>query len=981
VGLLRHIVSGEVHPLRPRCRVGRVPTSDLRLDDARVSSEHAVLHHNGSRWEIRDLGSTNGTWVNRQRLPKGERALLSAGAFLMFGGRDLTFELVDASPPIASARQIQTGELRHATSGLLVLPNEEHPVASVFERLDGAWILESQHEQRSVADRDVVIVDGEGWSLELPDASAATLDTSRLGPYVEAATLRFTLSLDEEHVHVTLVHDGGEINMGTRQYHLPLLILARAWIRDAGVPPEERGWVERDEICRGLKVDANKLNVDIYRARKQMIAAGVLGAANLVMRRVDTGHLRLGVHAVEVHKAGAPEAMPPSSPPPVDNALAPRAKSPPPGRPIVLSSAPMAENKKGWIKGNMSFQVGEEPDVDERAPLLPLRIVVVADLTPGDDHNAGASAPEGAVKVDPTDFDDLFQRVRPRISVDVPSVLAEGRSLRVELSPTSFKSFRPDGLCAEVPLLRSLLDGRLVLERLREATVTRDQALSELQRLWPGSPFCREILGLVPSGGAAGAAAAAAPAPAPAPAASSAIDSILDMVDVGGSAPSAPISLEPGVPAAPPVRDEPPTRFQELISAVAKSARPGAGGQVRPTEAISRVERAIAMQIGAILQHPEVRRLEEAWRGLKFLADRTQNIPGVRVDVVAARPQKAAVALERAIKANASAEPPVSIALVDIDIDNTVASLDRAHAIAVVADNYSVPVILGAKAALLGTGDLGEVERLDYKQKLFDDKASLAWRSTVYKPEMRWVVFAANDFLARPPYDKTTSRVREAIVTELPNDEGGFVWMSPIYALGALAAVSFKETGWACRIVGPRAGTLGNLPVHQEMNIDESAEGVAIPTRSYLSTETQKDLGKMGVLALAAAPNSDAVQIFAAPTAYVTPPKRTYDSATTEPEVRLDRVSLVDQLFVARVAQFLRAFCSKLPANAPPNEVAPVLEGALGALFEGAQASSVEIAVKAASHEEHGTSVTVTVRPRRFLGVALEELSMEVPLG
>ena len=57
----------------------------------------------------------------------------------------------------------------------------------------------------------------------------------------------------------------------------------------------------------------------------------------------------------------------------------------------------------------------------------------------------------------------------------------------------------------------------------------------------------------------------------------------------------------------------------------------------------------------------------------------------------------------------------------------------------------------------------GEVERLDYKQKLFDDKASLAWRSTVYKPEMRWVVFAANDFLARAPYDKTTSRVREAI--------------------------------------------------------------------------------------------------------------------------------------------------------------------------------------------------------------------------
>jgi hypothetical protein len=318
VGLLRHVVLGETHLLRPRCRIGRVPTSDLRLDDARVSSEHAVLHHNGSRWEIRDLGSTNGTWVNRQRLPKGERALLSAGSFLMFGGRGLTFELVDAAAPIACARQMRTGELRQATSGLLVLPHEEHPIVSVFERLDGKWIMESQHEQRPVADRDVVIVDGEGWGLELPDSSAATLDTSRLGPYVEAVTLRFTLSLDEEHVHVTLVHDAGEINLGTRQYHLPLLMLARASLADAHLPLEERGWVERDAICRGLSIDPNKLNVDIYRARKQMIAAGVLGAANLVMRRVDTGHLRLGVAGVEVLKAGAVDPAPLSAPPPSD---------------------------------------------------------------------------------------------------------------------------------------------------------------------------------------------------------------------------------------------------------------------------------------------------------------------------------------------------------------------------------------------------------------------------------------------------------------------------------------------------------------------------------------------------------------------------------------------------------------------------------------------------------------------------------------
>ncbi len=91
-------------------------------------------------------------------------------------------------------------------------------------------------------------------------------------------------------------------------------------------------------------------------------------------------------------------------------------------------------------------------------------------------------------------------------------------------------------------------------------------------------------------------------------------------------------------------------------------------------------------------------------------------------------------------------------------------------------------------------------------------------------------------------------------------------------------------------------------------------------------------------------------------------------------------MSLVDQLFVARIAQFLRAFCGKLPASAPPGEVAPVVEGAVGTLFEGAQGAGVEISVKASVHE--GTTyAAVTVRPRRFQGVTIEELSLEIPLG
>ncbi len=632
------------------------------------------------------------------------------------------------------------------------------------------------------------------------------------------------------------------------------------------------------------------------------------------------------------------------------------------------------------MTGGMKFGVGDDlPDQPEaKGALLPLRVLVVADLVPSADFNAGASAPEAAIRIDAARFDELFTKLRPRIAVDVPSVLAEGRSVRVDLSPTSLKSFRPDGLCAELPLLRSLLDGRLVLDRLRDGTITQEQARAELDRLWSGSPFVSEILGLIAPRGASQP-AARAPEPAAAASSGTSIDALLEMVDMpSATATATPVREAP----APAVAAHVPSKYADFIASVARSARSSAPGKpINPTEAISRVERALGAQIGAILQHPEVRRLERAWRGLRFLVERAQAHTGIRFDVVSAPPSQAATAMERAIKANAGAEPPISCAVVDVEIDNSAAALTRLEAIATVAEGYTVPTVLSGSPRLIGVDDLGAVERLDHKGGLFEAKQALPWRSAAAKPPMRWVTIAMNGALSRPPYDKASSRVREAAIKELPDDAGAFVWMSPAWAVGALILGSFRDTGWPCRIVGLRSGgVVENLPVREIKGTLEGEEGVAVPTEAFVSTETQRELAKNGVLLLAAAPNSDTVYVLNAPTAYVPPPKRTYDSATTEPEERLERVSLGDQLFVARLVQFLRALCSKMPPNSHPSEVQPLVEAAVWALFENAPPAGPQLVVEATQMAD-GTVVDVGIRPRRYLGVSLEELTLQMPLG
>jgi len=59
-------------PAGPRTLIGRAPDCDIFLDDVTVSRRHAELLHEGDRFTIRDLGSLNGTFVNRRRVETAE---------------------------------------------------------------------------------------------------------------------------------------------------------------------------------------------------------------------------------------------------------------------------------------------------------------------------------------------------------------------------------------------------------------------------------------------------------------------------------------------------------------------------------------------------------------------------------------------------------------------------------------------------------------------------------------------------------------------------------------------------------------------------------------------------------------------------------------------------------------------------------------------------------------------------------------------
>jgi hypothetical protein len=62
--------------------VGRAPECELFLDDVTVSRRHAELSSAGGAWELHDLGSLNGSYVNRRRIDRQE---LSGGDEVQIG--------------------------------------------------------------------------------------------------------------------------------------------------------------------------------------------------------------------------------------------------------------------------------------------------------------------------------------------------------------------------------------------------------------------------------------------------------------------------------------------------------------------------------------------------------------------------------------------------------------------------------------------------------------------------------------------------------------------------------------------------------------------------------------------------------------------------------------------------------------------------------------------------------------------------------
>lgn len=317
--------------LREYHRLGRrAEAVDTQLDHPFVSKLHAIIEWKEPNWLIRDV-SQNGIWINGEQVPAQVRHNLKLHDHVeIAGSQGVGFEISNLERPenmIFDSHQILD---RISLADGVILPNEESPELGVYkcpERMQ--WFAEQLHQQESrdpdsadIHDAlesgpyqhdDTIQCAGKEWRFFLVNEDDVTTEFHAEPPDIADVEFRFDISQNEENTTLTLLHNHQELDLGERSHHYLLAHLLRHKYAQANSnrslqkTEQSLGWMDCQLIEHELGIEESHLNIQIFRARKQILAnlVGYSGSSKLIERR--RGSVRMGIDNYSIYKEGVRE--------------------------------------------------------------------------------------------------------------------------------------------------------------------------------------------------------------------------------------------------------------------------------------------------------------------------------------------------------------------------------------------------------------------------------------------------------------------------------------------------------------------------------------------------------------------------------------------------------------------------------------------------------------------------------------------------
>lgn len=459
----------------------------------------------------------------------------------------------------------------------------------------------------------------------------------------------------------------------------------------------------------------------------------------------------------------------------------------------------------------------------------------------------------------------------------------------LEVTCKQFKDFHPDGLVQSNAFLKNLADARHFVGAADKQGLSSDQIAARL-RDWPNLPPMH-IRGEKQT---------------PRKSASSPVDDILNIV------------------------------------ALPEENRTSSSGAVA---VIDQIDALLGQTLGHVFSSEAFRRLESAWQGLKCLIDQGQGDGHTQIKVV---PVNLDTLDETLANLNVTLVNDVpSLILVDLPFNNTPSSLECLERIAGLAETLLSPAVCWVTHDFLHLPSWNDLDKLSFLPHYLDEPSFAKWRNLAGTPSARWLAVSCNRFLTRYPYGPD-NKPRLASF-----HESGPLWISPVWAIGALASQSHAKTGWPTRFTDWQRIRLNNLP------LDTRQANKPIATEMAIAETRIDQFARAGITPLVG--------------------YRNQDIAFVVEEATVAKGSLRYQLFLSRLMHFVLWCKDNFGQGTSSRELEGAITKALSLFWEKSgdtAPKSLEVSVKEPDSEDR-MLVRISIAPSRHVLPSGEKAELE----
>jgi type VI secretion system protein ImpC len=337
-------------------------------------------------------------------------------------------------------------------------------------------------------------------------------------------------------------------------------------------------------------------------------------------------------------------------------------------------------------------------------------------------------------------------------------------------------------------------------------------------------------------------------------------------------------------------------------------------------EMIAEIDQKLSLQVDAVLHHAELQKLESAWRGLKYLVDKTDFRENIRLELLNVSKEDLLEDFEDSPEVTKSglyktvytAEygqfggKPYGNIIANYEFGPGPQDVKLLQHIASVSAMAHAPFFAAAGSEFFGLDNFKGIPNLKDLKSIFEGPQYIKWQSFRESEDARYVALTLPRFLLRLPYGSETVPVKGFNYEEnVSASHEHYLWGNTAFTFATRLTDSFAKYRWCTNIIGPMGGgAVEDLPVHQFESM--GAVQTKIPTEVLISDRREFELAEEGFISLAMRKGSDNACFFSANS--VQKPK--YFGTSTEgkeAELNFKLGTQMPYMFVAnRLAHYLK---------------------------------------------------------------------------